>query len=792
MSSEQRKLVSLVVTVVLVALVVATVAIIHLYRTALAVERTRLTQTVESQALLIGAVARFDAVYSQDDNAAGATGATVSQIRDAFQHFQWFGETGELLIGRQKGAGIEYLNARRHMLAMDAPASEAQDRPMQLALSGASGTVIDCDYRGERVLAAYAPVPDLSAGLVAKIDMAEINAPYVKAAVIVGIGAVFIALAGLLLIGVTFPLIRQAATAHERERHNLLAIFDSIDEPIHVSDPKTHKLLYVNEAFKKYWGDGVGQPCHQVMNGVDAPCGDCTSPEIFGENVGRTISRAWFNAPTGQWFRCLEKAIQWHDGRLVRYEMAINITAEKQAEQAIQEQQRKVRSLSTQLSLSEEKERKRLATQLHDQIGHALVAAKMKLVKLRSSAPPNTAAELADTIEILEKAIGDIRSLTFELSPPVLHELGLDPALEWLVEQTQNRYGLDASYHGADLPARLDEQVEILLFQATRELLFNVFKHAEASQAWVKLGLDEPNIQVEIGDDGRGFSQDVKTIGYSAAGYGLLNISERMRYLGGELVVRSTPGRGSRVLLRVPAKYAAEVSEPVIQDGSIEGSDRPQRLIRVVIADDHSLMRRGIQSILGGFPDIEIVGEAADGRQALELALEIRPNVVVMDIDMPEVDGIKATQAILKELPETRVLALSMHANRHFVRQMLTAGALGYLLKDSAAEDLHQAIRMVDNRQIFLSPSITGVLVDEFVHKQPAAAGAGVEILSKRELEVVRLIVNGDSSKQVAIELGISQKTAQAHRQNIMKKLGISSTAELVQFAMHEGLVSKA
>lgn len=797
MTAERRKLISLVATVILVALVVAVVSILHLYRTALAMERKRLNQTVESQVLLIGAVARFDAVHSQDANPEGATGATISQIRDAYQHFQWFGDTGEILIARLTEGRVEYINQLRdeaHSSLANIPDSLDHGLPMRLALEGQSGIMIARDYRNEMVLASYAPIADLDIGLVAKIDMAEINAPYVRSAMIVGVGAVAIAIAGLLLVSAAFPLIRRAETANDRERRNLLAIFDSIDEPIHVSDPLTHELLYVNEAFKRYWGEGFGQPCHAVINGRDHPCADCTSPKIFGANTGDTCSREWLNETTGLWFRSLAKAIHWPGQQLVRYEMAINITAERQAQKAIIEQQEKVRALSSQLSLSEEQERKRLATQLHDQIGHAMVTAKMKLVNLQSTSPDfEKSPELDGIIAMIGKAIDDVRSLTFEISPPVLHELGLGPALEWLTEQTRNRYDLNTEYQGVTLPRRLDNELAVLLFQASRELLFNVYKHAEADKVTVTLTVADGLIAVEVADDGQGFADTIDVIGHDPrTGYGLLSISERMRFLGGEMQVRSTPGHGTSVVLQAPVSY----HDPAPVDGLLPrrceaGRAKPvkDRMIRVLIADDHTLMRRGIHSILSGIPQIEIVGEAGDGLQTYNLALELRPNVIVMDIDMPEVDGIKATGAILAELPDTRVLALSMHANRSYVRQMLAAGALGYLLKDGAAEELPQAIVMVDNNRIYLSPRITGVLVDEFVRQPPEPEEAGFSILSKRELEVVRLMVNGDSTKQVALALGISQKTAQAHRQNIFRKLGISSTVELVHRAIRERLI---
>jgi len=799
MTAEKRKLISLVATVILVALLVAVVSILHLYRTALAMERKRLSQTVESQVLLIGAVARFDAVHSQDANPEGAAEATLSQVRDAYSHFQWFGDTGEILIARLVeseyiGGTIEYINQRRNATGtlVTGPSSDPEhDQPMRLALNGGSGIIIAHDYRDEPVLAAYAPVPDLGIGLVAKIDMAEINAPYIRAAVFVGAGAVAIAIAGLLLVGATFPLIRRAETAGERERQNLLAIFDSIDEPILVSDPLSHELLYVNEAFKQYWGDGLGQRCHEVICGCSEPCPDCTTPKLFSSGGGSTCTREWYNAPTRQWFRSIDKAIQWPGRKPVRYEMAINITLEREASQEILAQQEKVRSLATQLSLSEEQERKRLATLLHDKVGHALVAAKMKLVSLQSADPEfMDSPELSAVTALVGETIEDVRSLTFELSPPVLHELGLGPALSWLAEQTRKRYGLEVEYSGADLPRRLDEELTVLLFQATRELLFNVYKHADAGRATVTLATEEGMVTVTVSDDGRGFSDTLAlTAPDSQAGYGLLSISERMRFLGGEMQVATTPGHGARITLQAPQAYARDTADPPpVPQEPIPEQPPSGRMIRILVADDHTLMRRGVHSILAGHPQLEIIGEAADGREALALALELRPNLVLMDIDMPDVDGIKATESILAELPDTRVLALSMHADRNYVRKMLSSGALGYLLKDSAAEELPQAVVMVDGGLIYLSPRITGVLVDEFVKHQPDLDSSGIDLLSNRELEVVRLMVDGESTKQVAIALGISQKTAQAHRQNIFRKLGITGTAELVHLAIRAGI----
>jgi DNA-binding NarL/FixJ family response regulator len=215
--------------------------------------------------------------------------------------------------------------------------------------------------------------------------------------------------------------------------------------------------------------------------------------------------------------------------------------------------------------------------------------------------------------------------------------------------------------------------------------------------------------------------------------------------------------------------------------------------IRILLADDHRILREGLRSLLAQQPDMELVGEAASGEEAVTLAHRLMPDVVIMDVVLPGIDGVEATRRIHAELREMKIIGLSMHSDRRYVSQMLRAGAIGYLVKDSAFEELNQAVRTVVTGRPYLSAVITGTLVDDFVRQTSAEerpASSPLEVLTTRETEVLRLLADGKRVKEIAQILDISVKTVESHRQNIMDKLEIHSTIELTRYALREGLAS--
>ncbi len=212
--------------------------------------------------------------------------------------------------------------------------------------------------------------------------------------------------------------------------------------------------------------------------------------------------------------------------------------------------------------------------------------------------------------------------------------------------------------------------------------------------------------------------------------------------------------------------------------------------MRILIADDHGIVRQGLRALLeeeGGF---EIVGEAEDGSEVVELAAKLRPDVIIIDVSMPKVNGIEATRLIIEKMPSARIVALSTYSKRSFVAEMLKAGALGYVLKSYLFDELIRAIHTVAGNKHYLSPQITDVLIEDYMDQSSEAAGADSKKLTDRERRMLQLLADGQSTKEIAFSLNISPKTADANRRQIMKKLGIFSIAELTKYAIREGLTS--
>lgn len=212
--------------------------------------------------------------------------------------------------------------------------------------------------------------------------------------------------------------------------------------------------------------------------------------------------------------------------------------------------------------------------------------------------------------------------------------------------------------------------------------------------------------------------------------------------------------------------------------------------LKILLADDHKIVRDGLQSLITKQPGMEVVGEAENGRMTVQLARELKPDVIIMDISMPDLNGIEATRQILAETPGVKIIALSMHSDRRFVTGILGAGASGYLLKDCAFQELAEAIRTVVKDKYYLSPGITGVVVKDYVSHVTSTDALSSDVLTAREREVLQLIAEGKSTKEIASDLHVSAKTVETHRQNIMQKLNIHSVAGLTRYAIREGLTS--
>src|ERR1700682_1247062 len=207
--------------------------------------------------------------------------------------------------------------------------------------------------------------------------------------------------------------------------------------------------------------------------------------------------------------------------------------------------------------------------------------------------------------------------------------------------------------------------------------------------------------------------------------------------------------------------------------------------IRILLADDHAVVRHGFKMILGAQPDMEIVGEAGNGREAVELTEQLKPDIVVMDVAMPELHGIEATRRVAASVPNARVIALSMHKDSVYVREVLRAGARGYLLKDSGSADLVAAVRAVAQGEGYLSPAISNAVLDDYRKH----VSNPIDLLTSREREVLQMLAEGKTNKEIAGVLNLSVYTVDAHRGRIMEKLNLHSINELTRFAVRNGLI---
>jgi PAS domain S-box-containing protein len=363
-----------------------------------------------------------------------------------------------------------------------------------------------------------------------------------------------------------------------------------------------------------------------------------------------------------------------------------------------------LRALAGELTMAEQRERKRVSKVLHDGLQQNLASVRLQLAGLvgRQDAAP-LMRELNEIDKVIAESIAMSRSLIADLSPPVLHDRGLGAGLKWLARRMKDKHGLNVALF-VDDDIELPEDIKNLTFESVRELLFNIVKHAGAAHAQVRMQhSQESGMRITIRDEGVGFDPEgLKLAGDAGGGFGLFSISERIGLLGGTFEIDSAPGKGSCFVLTVPASHGttmargrdADRSARMVYAQKVEPILNPKEMfIRVLIADDHALFREGVTRLVNKEPDIGVVGQAANGREAIELARLLNPDVILMDINMPEVSGVEATRAIHRELPHIRIIGLSMHDDLEVSRAISAAGAVGYKNKGCAATELIAAIR---------------------------------------------------------------------------------------------------
>ena len=439
-----------------------------------------------------------------------------------------------------------------------------------------------------------------------------------------------------------------------------------------------------------------------------------------------------FRRSDGQyrWMRSVGRPRLTTDGELMGYVGAsIDITDIREAQDQLQrwsqeleqavrlktgellESQERLRALATEVSLAEQRERKRIATELHDHLQQMLVFCKLKLGqgKRLAAAIPGCTDLIKQVDDVLTEALTYSRTLVAELCPPVLREFGLGAALKWLgdhMNQRQLHVMVDVGQEQVPVP----EEQAVLIFQSVRELLINVAKHAGTKRASVEMRRNEQELRIEVSDAGAGFDLSVVRPhdGARPLKFGLFSIRERMKAFGGRLELVTAPGKGTSALLVLPLDTVVDARVVWPVDGAVGPASGliPKRVTRtpasvlqkaltVLLVDDHAMMRQGLRSVLEAHPDIQIVGEASDGQEAVAMVHTLQPAVVVMDINMPRLNGIEATARIKAHYPDIRVIGLSVNAGPNNREAMLQAGADMLLTKEAAVEELYRGIQSV-------------------------------------------------------------------------------------------------
>ena len=612
---ERKRLFLLILIMTTVSLVVAGITSGILYNTAFEEERERLVETAQSQARLIEAVARFDATHEKANpgfHPKGPTAATLSQIIDAHKHYKGFGETGEFTLAHSEGDNTVFLLRHRHT-DLDKPKPVALDsklaEPMRRALSGLSGTVIGLDYRGVTVLAAYEPVAELDLGIVAKIDLMEIRAPFVKAGIIAICAALLVVLVGAaFFLRVSNPIIRhlqertaELTVANEQlqreivERKQAEETLGESEERFRLAFENASigmclvdtegRLTKVNPQMSEIFGYSQEELESMTVNDITHPEYLDVSPGFIqrassGEITQFKLEKQYFHKNGhiiwGQVTSSLVRDIR--DEPLYFISHVKDITERKQDEEALRRahdelelrveertaeliraneklsrSEKELRLLSSQLLTVQEDERARIAGDLHDSIGQSLSVAKLKTREISGYLDKGVVEETAEScgilVSVIQDCIQEVREICMDLRPSLLDDLGILVTINWFCREFQELYpGISIESELNVEERQVPESLKIVIYRLLQEALNNIAKHSKADRVLVTMRGKDNTLELDIEDNGRGFDlEEVLSVESTKRGLGLGSMRERTGLSGGSFSIKTAKGAGTVV-----------------------------------------------------------------------------------------------------------------------------------------------------------------------------------------------------------------------------------------------------
>jgi DNA-binding NarL/FixJ family response regulator/signal transduction histidine kinase len=420
-------------------------------------------------------------------------------------------------------------------------------------------------------------------------------------------------------------------------------------------------------------------------------------------------------------------------------------------------------------------ERNRLAREIHDTLAQSLIAVSMELDaidrRLRDD-PAHVAGLVNHARGLAHRAVEEARHAIWRLRPASLERQSLAEALAAEVTSLEQGGAVVegvCTIQGECRPVAAE--VEAAVFRITQEALSNVRKHARARRVRVVLAYGDRSLRLLIEDDGRGFDPNAP-VRPGDGGFGIEGMRQRAALVGGDIELDSSPGWGTRIRVFVPEAPTCD-------------TDEAPTTIRVLLADDHTLVREGIRRMIDGIGNLALVGEAENGKEAVERALELAPDVVLMDVQMPELDGLAATRRIRAQAPSTGVIILSTNAPDDVVLEAVRAGARGYLLKDVSLDELQEAVHTVAAGGSYFTPTAAAKLAGGV-----RRGGTAAERLTPRELAVLRRLATGAPNKEIAAALSISENTVESHLRSIYGKLEVRSRTEALRRATEWGILA--